>query len=819
MAVPESRGRSSSRNNFSKIRGVFRSPHVSPTRDASASEEKTKGRVSPFKRSQSNILNKSATPSEEYLPPQNVSSLPKPDVPAQLSKRPHSLSLTESMNSMPSMDNGPPQQVSESPKAGETASLSSRASSTLPSNVVVSHSGNMISHRKARSTSSANIHSPSKLSNSMTLTPMAEEPKKTSGQGTSSGFFSSMFSAAQSAASTIGNTLGTPKPNQSATESVENTEFGPQAKAHSTVAAAEEKKGLAVDTLGKGELSFSHLGIDASSGGVIKTKDGVVFTQTQLSGQGRQNLSSHQEEIQAKLEDIRAARAVTTAYDKSADSAEVMSATASAPDALTTEPRPSAPIVSGLIEKESAGSGTPGGSVHDGESNASIKRSGSIRSRFYHSQRQRGSSNTTIGALGAAGLSAAFHATPRLTGFAVASKKRNRDFHQLFRSVPEDDYLIEDYSCALQREIILAGRIYISEGHICFSSNILGWVTTLVISFDEVIAIEKETTAMVFPNAIAIQTLHARHTFRSLLSRDATYDLMVNIWRINHPTLKSSVNGTHLDNDESAVDTTEKQDGSDDGVDSTDDDDVYDEDEDGDISHADVGSVDTEQSTSAKRSNNKPATTPTNGGNTPPPNGPVPGKTDNPVGGDSKSQFPGPMTHAPTEFTDPSSRYDKVLKDEIITGPLGQVYTLLFGPQSGTWLSKFLTQDQKLLELQFEDDEKKCLTPENKSRHYTYTKPLNAPIGPKQTKCLNWEDLDFFDLEKAVAVTLTSQTPDVPSGNVFTVKCKYLLTWAKNNSTRFLMTWAIEWTGKSWIKGEISIPLSLLNIKPDIDFS
>ncbi|RJE16664.1 GRAM domain protein, partial [Aspergillus sclerotialis] len=62
---------------------------------------------------------------------------------------------------------------------------------------------------------------------------------------------------------------------------------------------------------------------------------------------------------------------------------------------------------------------------------------------------------------------------PRLTGFAVASKKRNRDFHQLFRSVPEDDYLIEDYSCALQREIILAGRIYVSEGHICFSSNIL----------------------------------------------------------------------------------------------------------------------------------------------------------------------------------------------------------------------------------------------------------------------------------------------------------------------------------------------------------
>jgi len=80
---------------------------------------------------------------------------------------------------------------------------------------------------------------------------------------------------------------------------------------------------------------------------------------------------------------------------------------------------------------------------------------------------------------------------PKITGFAVASKKRNRDFHQLFRSVPDDDYLIEDYSCALQREILAHGRLYVSEGHLCFSSNIFGWVTTLVMSFDEIVSVEK----------------------------------------------------------------------------------------------------------------------------------------------------------------------------------------------------------------------------------------------------------------------------------------------------------------------------------------
>ena len=30
-----------------------------------------------------------------------------------------------------------------------------------------------------------------------------------------------------------------------------------------------------------------------------------------------------------------------------------------------------------------------------------------------------------------------------VTGFAVASNKRNADFHELFRSIPEGDYLIE----------------------------------------------------------------------------------------------------------------------------------------------------------------------------------------------------------------------------------------------------------------------------------------------------------------------------------------------------------------------------------------
>lgn len=40
-----------------------------------------------------------------------------------------------------------------------------------------------------------------------------------------------------------------------------------------------------------------------------------------------------------------------------------------------------------------------------------------------------------------------------------------------------------DYGCALQREILIQGRLYISENHVCFHANIFGWVTDVSRSF------------------------------------------------------------------------------------------------------------------------------------------------------------------------------------------------------------------------------------------------------------------------------------------------------------------------------------------------
>lgn len=42
-------------------------------------------------------------------------------------------------------------------------------------------------------------------------------------------------------------------------------------------------------------------------------------------------------------------------------------------------------------------------------------------------------------------------------------------------------------------------------------------------------------TAYVIPNAIQICTRQAKYTFASFLSRDTTYDVIHNIWRLAHP--------------------------------------------------------------------------------------------------------------------------------------------------------------------------------------------------------------------------------------------------------------------------------------------
>ncbi|RPB10964.1 hypothetical protein P167DRAFT_490155 [Morchella conica CCBAS932] len=654
---------------------------------------------------------------------------------------------------------------------------------------------------------------PSKLSQSMTapLTPTSETPlPKESGspggtnQAGTGGFFQSMFSAAQTAATTISNSIantnlanngpgGRPR---TATGLSDKSDHDKENIAHGGSEAdrrAEPQRRLAVETLGHGELSLGSLGILPSPKRVPEGGNSVSRSNNSSDGdQAAPHNDSH-------ASDPHSATSMKSPTPFSAISNQDMNFETAANSPINHTTRMSDPqrTVRTPVAEDSA--------FHSGSHRDSLpaagtmtpERSGILATNemddawFGDGDRRRsGSVKSSTGVGRKRGSSAAsggnVQPAPKPTGFAVASKKRNRDFHNLFRSVPEDDYLIEDYGCALQKEILLQGRFYVSEGHICFNSNIFGWINTLVISFDEVVSVEKKSTAMVFPNAIVIQTLHARHVFASFISRDSTYDLIVGIWRIGHPQLVANLTGVRLE-ESGATGEVEEQEQADGGseYEEDEDEDEYEDDSDEDLgeSYTDAGDglLDTKangDATASKTVSRKVSQQPVGGGATS-------GEAAAP-GAAPAADYPGPATHPPTVCTDAAdhAHYDKPLCDEIIPAPLGQVYSLAFGPGSYPFISRFLAEEEKV-------------------RSFSYIKPLGGPIGPKQTKCLITETIEFCDLEDHVSVVVATQTPDVPSGNVFVVKSKYCLMWGEGGHTRMIANCTVEWSGKSWLKGPI----------------
>ncbi|KAF6748449.1 hypothetical protein DFP72DRAFT_820393 [Ephemerocybe angulata] len=325
-----------------------------------------------------------------------------------------------------------------------------------------------------------------------------------------------------------------------------------------------------------------------------------------------------------------------------------------------------------------------------------------------------------------------------VTGFAVASNKRNADFHELFPSVPEGDYLIEDYGCALQREILIQGRLYISENHICFHANIFGWITDLAIPTDEITSLEKKMTAFVIPNAIGITTRQARYTFASFLSRDTTYDVIYNIWRLARPDDIQSIRSGR-------------------------------------------GSLEGAGASGSVIGDIGGAKAPGNG------HGPAAAKK---VARKATQCGCGREGH----------HYTETAMEATFPGSPEMIHNLMF---TSGFIKDFMVDDQKLLDIQTSDwmpvsDGSNLL-----KRNMSYIKPLNAPMGPKQTKCEIHDEMDHFDLNQWISTVSTTRTPDVPSGGVFSVKTRTCVTWAGPMSSKVLVTTQTEWTGRSFIRGII----------------
>uniref|UniRef100_A0A3B4BLZ5 VASt domain-containing protein n=1 Tax=Periophthalmus magnuspinnatus TaxID=409849 RepID=A0A3B4BLZ5_9GOBI len=108
-------------------------------------------------------------------------------------------------------------------------------------------------------------------------------------------------------------------------------------------------------------------------------------------------------------------------------------------------------------------------------------------------------------------------------------KQRFEEFKKIFKELPETETLIV-YPCALQRDIFLQGRLYLSETYLCFYSNVFrGTKITLILK--DIMTMTREKTARLIPNAIQVCTSTEKFFFTSFSAREKSYLGVFRLWQ------------------------------------------------------------------------------------------------------------------------------------------------------------------------------------------------------------------------------------------------------------------------------------------------
>ncbi|XP_031415926.1 GRAM domain-containing protein 2B-like isoform X2 [Clupea harengus] len=98
----------------------------------------------------------------------------------------------------------------------------------------------------------------------------------------------------------------------------------------------------------------------------------------------------------------------------------------------------------------------------------------------------------------------------------------------MFPEIPEEEDLTHAFTCALQKEVVYHGKLYVSSQHICFYSSVLLKATKVIIEAESIQAVKKKNTAKVVPNALSIITSNGdKYMFVSLRNRDVCFRLIL----------------------------------------------------------------------------------------------------------------------------------------------------------------------------------------------------------------------------------------------------------------------------------------------------
>lgn len=83
--------------------------------------------------------------------------------------------------------------------------------------------------------------------------------------------------------------------------------------------------------------------------------------------------------------------------------------------------------------------------------------------------------------------------------------------HGVLRNVGPEEFVLDSFSASLEKDIAIQGRIYLTQSLICFYSNILNLVTTVIVPFSELVSIQRKPSDI--PRGILLQTKDSKVIF------------------------------------------------------------------------------------------------------------------------------------------------------------------------------------------------------------------------------------------------------------------------------------------------------------------
>ncbi|XP_077364403.1 protein Aster-C isoform X2 [Festucalex cinctus] len=109
-------------------------------------------------------------------------------------------------------------------------------------------------------------------------------------------------------------------------------------------------------------------------------------------------------------------------------------------------------------------------------------------------------------------------------------KQRCDEFRRLFKDVVNSDRLLLDCPCALQRDILLQGRLYLTHNFLCFYSSLF-YGTKISLALKDIREMTREKYARIIPNAIQICTQKEKLFFTSLSAREKCFNAVFHLWQ------------------------------------------------------------------------------------------------------------------------------------------------------------------------------------------------------------------------------------------------------------------------------------------------